>query len=202
MRTENSNKPHGFGLIDPENFTPFPKNPVIANFFREIGRADELGSGVRKMIKYGQAYGGSTPELIEGDVFRMNIKYPDSQVYAEAPVLQPEQGAQVTPQVTGEVTPQATPQVTRQVPDKYPTSTRQVLMALDSDDKELTRVELQKVAQFNNREHFVNEHLQPLLDAGFLEMTIPDKPRSSKQKYRLTAKGQQILENIQSDKDL
>jgi len=37
--TENSNKPHGFGVI----------NPVIAKFFREFGRADELGSDVRNM---------------------------------------------------------------------------------------------------------------------------------------------------------
>jgi len=110
VRTENSNKPHGFGLIDPENFTPFPKNPVIANFFREIGRADELGAGVRNMTKYGHVYGGSAPELIEGDVFRINIKYPDSQVYADAPVLRAA----------------GTAQVTRQAPDKYPTSTAQV----------------------------------------------------------------------------
>ena len=50
--TENSNKPHGHGLINPSNFTPFPKNPVIAKVFREIGRADEMGSGVRKLYKY------------------------------------------------------------------------------------------------------------------------------------------------------
>ncbi len=52
--TENSNKPHGYGPINPENFSPYPKNPVIARFFREIGRADELGSGMRKLIKYGK----------------------------------------------------------------------------------------------------------------------------------------------------
>jgi hypothetical protein len=45
VRTENSNKPHGFGLINPARFSPLPKNPVIARFFREIGRADELGLG-------------------------------------------------------------------------------------------------------------------------------------------------------------
>jgi ATP-dependent DNA helicase RecG len=75
VRTENSNKPHGFGLINPETFSPFPKNPVIARFFREIGRADELGSGVRKLMKYGKVYGGSDPELVEGDIFRIIVKY-------------------------------------------------------------------------------------------------------------------------------
>ena len=68
---ENSNKPHGHGLIDPANFSPFPKNPVIARFFKEIGRADELGSGVRNLFKYCRHYsGGKTPELIEEDIFR------------------------------------------------------------------------------------------------------------------------------------
>lgn len=49
--TENSNKAHGNGVIDPENFSPFPKNPTIAKFFKEIGWVDELGSGVRNIYK-------------------------------------------------------------------------------------------------------------------------------------------------------
>jgi len=40
--------------------------------------------------------------------------------------------------------------------------------------------------------------LKPLLDNGLLEMTIPEKPRSSKQKYRLTQKGAAFLERITS----
>jgi len=38
--TENSNKPHGNGVIDPNNFSPYPKNPKIAKFFKEIGRVE------------------------------------------------------------------------------------------------------------------------------------------------------------------
>ncbi len=63
------NKPHGFGVLNPATFTPLPKNPVIGAFFREIHRADEFGSGMRRMMRYGKAYGSSDPEMIEGDVF-------------------------------------------------------------------------------------------------------------------------------------
>lgn len=84
VRTENSCRPHGFGRLDPESFTPFPKNPVIAKFFRQIGRADELGSGMRNMLKYSRAYGGADPELVEGDVFRITIKVPEASGAAAA----------------------------------------------------------------------------------------------------------------------
>jgi predicted HTH transcriptional regulator len=40
----------GSGNIDPAFFSPYPKNPVIAKFFKEIGRADELGSGIRNTL--------------------------------------------------------------------------------------------------------------------------------------------------------
>ena len=77
VRTENSSRPHGFGRITLQNFTPFPKNPVIARFFRQIGRADELGSGVRKIMQYGRTYGGADPQLVEGDVFKMLMQVPE-----------------------------------------------------------------------------------------------------------------------------
>ncbi|MBE9529895.1 MAG: hypothetical protein IMF00_01370 [Proteobacteria bacterium] len=102
VRTENSNKPHGFGVLNPTTFTPFPKNPVIGAFFREIHRADELGSGMRKMMRYGKAYGGADPEMIEGDVFRIIVKVPEfQQIKGSEP-----QSGQLAPEVTPEVTPE------------------------------------------------------------------------------------------------
>ena len=57
-------------MITPDNLEPDPKNPIVAAFFRTIGLADELGSGVRKMFKYGKAFTGFDPTLTEDDLFR------------------------------------------------------------------------------------------------------------------------------------
>ncbi len=45
----------------------------------------------------------------------------------------------------------------------------------------------------SDRTKFRHQVLNPMIEEGFIEMTIPDKPRSSKQKYRLTEKGRQVL---------
>lgn len=79
VETENANNPHGDGLIDPEHFTPFPKNPVIAKFFIQLGRVDELGSGVLNVTRFTKQYSGKRKsEFIEGNVFRMIIPVPTS----------------------------------------------------------------------------------------------------------------------------
>lgn len=54
-------------------------------------------------------------------------------------------------------------------------------------DKALT--DLMAIAGRADRTKFRHQVLNPLLEQGLIEMTIPDKPRSSQQKYRLTAKG-------------
>jgi len=71
--TENWCLPKSPGKIDPNSFTPYPKNPLLANFFVNIGRADILGSGVRNLYKYTKIYTGREPELVEGDVFRTSV---------------------------------------------------------------------------------------------------------------------------------
>jgi predicted HTH transcriptional regulator len=73
MLVENANRATGSGVITPDTLEPNPKNPTIASFFRNIGRSDRLGSGVRNLFKYSKIYSGGDPEFIEGDVFRIIV---------------------------------------------------------------------------------------------------------------------------------
>lgn len=71
MYVENANRASQNIVITPDNMEPIPKNPIIASFFRNIGYADQLGSGVRNLFKYSKFYSGNDPEFIEGDIFKI-----------------------------------------------------------------------------------------------------------------------------------
>ena len=58
--------------------------------------------------------------------------------------------------------------------------------------------DLMNIAERADRTKFRNQVLSPLLADGLLEMTIPDKPRSSKQAYRITQKGRKLLASLRA----
>jgi ATP-dependent DNA helicase RecG len=71
VETENPSKPYKIGPLDLDNSCPIPKNPLIAKFFVQLGRVEELGSGIRNVSKYLPIYSnGQRPQFIEGDVFK------------------------------------------------------------------------------------------------------------------------------------
>ena len=63
--------------------------------------------------------------------------------------------------------------------------------------EDMDRLTLQKALGLKAEKNFRLLYLQPALRAGVIEMTIPDKPTSSKQKYRITAQGRKLLEPTQ-----
>lgn len=70
---ENPNSFSTMGLLTIKNYTPFAKNPTIAKFFREIGYADELGSGFIKITKNSYLYSGKPPIFEDKEMFRVTI---------------------------------------------------------------------------------------------------------------------------------
>ena len=64
----------------------------------------------------------------------------------------------------------------------------------------MTRQDLRKALGLKNDEHFRKAYLLPALQAGLIEMTIPDKPRSRNQRYRLTPEGREFLRQTQESR--
>ena len=81
MYVENANRAANDGLITVDNLEPNPKNPIIAAFFRNIGYADQLGSGVHNLFKYSKYYSGQEPQFVESDVFRIIVPLDDAYSY-------------------------------------------------------------------------------------------------------------------------
>ncbi|HKL85739.1 MAG TPA: hypothetical protein VJ861_05355 [Treponemataceae bacterium] len=73
--------------------------------------------------------------------------------------------------VTPEVAPEVTPEVKR-------------LLDLFYSGEPLSRKELQVRIGLADEKNFRQKYLLPALVAGYIEMTIPEKPQSSLQKYR------------------
>lgn len=93
----------------------------------------------------------------------------------------------------------ATEQVTEQVAPGQPGLDRSLDRLTDVQwrivghaDVPRSLAELMAHAGYRQRPHFVATHLEPLLTGGVLRLTIPDKPRSSQQRYVLTDAGVQL----------
>jgi Fic family protein len=80
--------------------------------------------------------------------------------------------------ISGAITPQVTPHVTPQV-----TRLLEVIVG------DMSREEIQSALGLQDRKSFRARYLTPALAEGLIEMTIPDKPNSRLQKYRLTDAG-------------
>lgn len=73
-------------------------------------------------------------------------------------------------------TPQVTPQVTPQANEKW-------FDLIEFCKEPKTRVEMQAFMKLKDKKNFVKNYINPMLESGLLEMTEPDKPKSSNQKY-------------------
>jgi ATP-dependent DNA helicase RecG len=76
----------------------------------------------------------------------------------------------------------------------------EVKRLLNAMTDEHSRRELQEMLRLKNADHFRKAYVLPAVDAGLVEMTIPEKPKSRLQKYRLTEKGQALKQKYRKSK--
>lgn len=147
-----------------------PRNPLIADVCFKAGYIDSWGRGTLKIFEACKEAGLPEPEItaMDGDILVTLFKEPSTQT-------------RVNPQDTPQDIPQVTPQVKR-------------LMTTLEGEK--NRKEIQEILDLLDRENFRINYLQPALEKGLVEMTIPAKPNSKLQKYRLTTLGKQLKADI------
>lgn len=75
---------------------------------------------------------------------------------------------------------------TEQVRDQVSEQVERLLTVLGNET--LSAKELLERLGLKHRPTFSNNYLRPALELGFIEMTVPDKPNSSRQKYRAMKK--------------
>lgn len=180
------------------------RNALIADLLHRITFIEKAGTGIKRMREEAQDQHCPAP-IFEENGFFTAIFYPNPEVRAQAETTEETKSAQVgtklalsRDQETAASTA-STPQVTGQVGTKLGLSRDQVKF-LDKCSSDSPIGELMALAGRTNRTKFRDQVLNPLLKAGFIEMTIPEKPNSSKQRYRTTVAGREMLEK-QAEED-
>ena len=153
------------------------RNPHIVAAFRRLGLCEQAGTGIRMVLNQWKALGHPEP-VYENDRSRKAFEM-------RLPLGQD--------QVTGEVHVQEAQVGTKSAPSRHQVE------ILHKCQKDSALLDLMAIAGRSDRTKFRHQVLNPLLEEGLIEMTIPDKPRSSKQKYRLTNKGRVLLEHLTGD---
>lgn len=145
------------------------RNPLIAEAFHRTGAIEAWGRGTNRVIEACLRRGIPDPEFHD-------------------------EGSAVTVTFKAEVVVGARDLVRggHQAGTKEGLSPDQV-QVLKIADVPRNLADLMVPSGRSNRTKFRDQVVAPLLETGLLEMTVPDKPRSSKQQYRITEAGRAAL---------
>lgn len=152
------------------------RNRRIGEFLKELDLTEGRSTGIPKILREMHNNGSPAPRF-ETDEDRLSflVRLP---IHTKAIQSRP------SDELVGNPAQQDALQVTPQV-EKL----------LKSLHREMSRTELMEKMNLKDRMNFSFSYLQPALEENLIEMTIPDKPSSRNQKYRLTEKGKKYLEN-------
>jgi predicted HTH transcriptional regulator len=159
-----------------------PANPLVAEPLYFTGHRQGKGTGTTDMIALCRRAGLAKPVFALDGGFLVIL----SRLKAAAP--------RPVPPAPGQDIPPAKPPK----PPKAPPPDHQVLTLLRLLEKTgpLGNSEILQHMGLKDRINLFKNYLAPALAAGLIERTIPDKPQSRSQKYRLTAKGKTILKHF------
>jgi predicted HTH transcriptional regulator len=154
-----------------------PHNPLLAEPMYLTKYIERMGTGIRDMIRRCKNAGLPEPEIrMDAGSFVLTIRRKGSAT-------------------KGEVRPSSDP-VTDPVTDPATDPVVRIVLALALG--EMAPSAMWERLGLKHRPTFRENYLRPALGQGLIEPTIPNKPNSPLQKYRLTEKGRRLLEELHS----
>ena len=151
-----------------------PQNPLLFEMFRRMGLVNGTGKGLQKIYKCCRDYGTKSPDIqVSSDKFK--IVFPRNNQHDSVKTLH----------VRSDFSPHVESHVGIEVSQKVQT-------VIGKMEQEHTRAEIVELLHLRDRIYVMKEYIHPAIEAGLIEMTKPDKPRSRMQKYRLTVAGKQF----------
>ncbi len=161
------------------------RNRRIGEFLKELEFTEGRSTGIPKII-HAMKSNGSPPAEFEFDedhsYFMVRLPaHPTASAVAES----------VMGEVPGIGTPPVTPPVTPQV---------RKLLELLSANPPLGSADIRERLGLKDRKHVRQLYIEPAIAEGMIEYTIPGKPNSRLQQYRLTGKGRAALASRQEGK--
>lgn len=170
----------------------YPANPRLAECMYQCGYIERFGTGTLDMIRLSAEAKLHEPNFATDEGFTVVLWRPAA---GQVPGKHRPGTDQVTDQVDDNQGSKGDRASTVQVPGKYRAS-REVERVVLVLENEMKRSEIQEMLELKHRDSFVENYLQPALNEAFVEMTIPEKPNSSLQRYRLTARGKALKEKL------
>ncbi len=153
--------------------TSLPPNELIAGPMYLKGYIERLGTGTEDVAKLCAKSGLPPPGFTEGVDFRAVLKRKSL-------------GSVAKTQIETQVKTQVGTQVEWQVKQR-------VLKLISVFSGDMTTTELMRLVGIRQRKNFHAHYISEALQTGLVEMTQPNSPRSPTQKYRLTAKGRELI---------
>ena len=175
----------GLTLEDIKQGTSKIRNTVIARVFRELHLIEQWGTGVRRIFSEAQALGLPEPQLIETG---MRVRF-------IIPLLEPIPLPRTTKHIDGTVNEQIDSRLESRL------ESRRVTLESSLAAKVLLKLHEQEAGKSALAQHLghktvsgeLHKQVKRLLELELIEMTLPDKPNSRLQKYRLTDGGRRML---------
>ena len=165
-------KPHG----------SYPHNPLVAEPLYLTKYIERMGTGIGDMVEHCRAAGLADPEFKLTDGFVVTIR------------RKPDSAFKAVGGITGEVTrPESRPESRL---ESLLESTLAAKIVLALKDSELGMVGLASQLKHKAVSGELKKQVRRLHKLGLIEMTLPEKPNSRLQRYRLTEKGRDMLNGL------